>query len=462
MIDSEQLKIQGIQIEETGEGYLVTSDKALSEVTTAELRYLLGSAAKFVVGEVANEKIYESAQNETKIINLEFEQQISDEDIAAAAVIALNSGDGDEAPTVKLFNNLLSVAISRGASDIHINPSKDNLEVKMRFDGVLRLYSTLDLRLAKMLAARIKLLSGMDITERRVPQDGRFTVSHKGKNIDIRSAAMPVQTGERIALRIFNQDSNVLQLDKTKLNSDHILALRQVISKNHGLILVSGPTGSGKTTTIYSLLNELKGSGQNIMTIEDPVEMDLEGIVQTQVEEDLGFTFATGLKSLMRNDPDVILVGEIRDADTAQIAVRAAMTGHLVISTVHANNPVGTIKRLLNLSVDATLLSDCLLGVFSQRLVRVYCDQCGSTSAATPAHSSTKYQEFEGCEACFHTGFSSRQPVMSHILIDHEAQGLIEHNVSGLHYADTISAEATQLYGKCCIPFSEVNKLKEI
>ena len=151
MIDSEQLKIQGIQIEETGEGYLVTSDKVLSEVTTAELPYLLGSAAKFVVGEVANEKIYASAQNETKIINLEFEQQISDEDIAAAAVIALNSGDGDEAPTVKLFNNLLSVAISRGASDIHINPSKDNLEVKMRFDGVLRLYSTLDLRLAKML-----------------------------------------------------------------------------------------------------------------------------------------------------------------------------------------------------------------------------------------------------------------------------------------------------------------------
>ena len=424
MINPDQLKALGIQIQETGEGFSVISEKALPEITETELKYLLGAATNFVVGEVLNETNYASAQNETKIINLEFERQISDDEVAAAAVVALKSEDGDEAPTVRLFNNLLSVAISRGASDIHINPNKDSLEVKMRFDGVLRTYSTLDLRLAKMLAARIKLLSGMDITERRIPQDGRFTVSHKGKNIDIRSASIPVQTGERIALRVFNQDSNVLHLDKTQLNGEHIRALRQVISKNHGLVLVSGPTGSGKTTTIYSMLNELRDSGQNIMTIEDPVEMDLEGIVQTQVEEDLGFTFATGLKSLMRNDPDVILVGEIRDADTAQIAVRAAMTGHLVISTVHANNPIGAVKRLLNLSVDATLLSDCLLGVFSQRLVRVYCEKCGSESAKSSAHRSPKYHEFQGCESCFHTGFSSRRPVMSHILIDQEAQGL--------------------------------------
>ena len=462
MINPDQLKALGIQIQETGEGFSVISEKALPEITEAELKYLFGAATNFVVGEVLNETNYASAQNETKIINLEFERQISDDEVAAAAVVALKSEDGDEAPTVRLFNNLLSVAISRGASDIHINPNKDSLEVKMRFDGVLRTYSTLDLRLAKMLAARIKLLSGMDITERRIPQDGRFTVSHKGKNIDIRSASIPVQTGERIALRVFNQDTNVLHLDKTQLNGEHIRALRQVISKNHGLVLVSGPTGSGKTTTIYSMLNELRDSGQNIMTIEDPVEMDLEGIVQTQVEEDLGFTFATGLKSLMRNDPDVILVGEIRDADTAQIAVRAAMTGHLVISTVHANNPIGAVKRLLNLSVDATLLSDCLLGVFSQRLVRVYCEKCGLESAKSSAHRSPKYQEFKGCESCFHTGFSSRRPVMSHILIDQEAQGFIERNVSGLTYIDTISEEATQLYEKRFIPFSEVNKLKEL
>lgn len=462
MINPDQLKALGIQIQETEKGFSVISEKAIPEITKAELKYLLEAATNFIVGEVLNETNYASAQNETKIINLEFERQISDDEVAAAAVVALKSEDGDEAPTVRLFNNLLSVAISRGASDIHINPNKDSLEVKMRFDGVLRTYSTLDLRLAKMLAARIKLLSGMDITERRIPQDGRFTVSHKGKNIDIRSASIPVQTGERIALRVFNQDSNVLHLDKTQLNGEHIRALRQVISKNHGLVLVSGPTGSGKTTTIYSMLNELRDSGQNIMTIEDPVEMDLEGIVQTQVEEDLGFTFATGLKSLMRNDPDVILVGEIRDADTAQIAVRAAMTGHLVISTVHANNPIGAVKRLLNLSVDATLLSDCLLGVFSQRLVRVYCEKCGLESAKSSAHRSPKYHEFKGCESCFHTGFSSRRPVMSHILIDQEAQGFIEHNVSGLTYIDTISEEATQLYEKRFIPFSEVNKLKEL
>jgi type II secretory ATPase GspE/PulE/Tfp pilus assembly ATPase PilB-like protein len=462
MIDKERADLLGVHINFNIDPITVFSAEDLDSATKSELRYILGDKTSFEVADQAEHQNFINAKEQTKSINLQIDQFVTDEEFQRSAKIALNAAPDADTPAIRLFNNLISVAIARGASDIHIDPTSQSLLIKMRFDGILMNYAELDKRISKMLAARIKLLSGMDITERRKPQDGRFTVIHKGKSVDIRSASMPVQAGERIALRIFNQDPNVFTLENTGLSEGHIKALRKVILKQNGLIMVCGPTGSGKTTTIYSLLNELKGRGLNVMTIEDPVEIDFDDIVQTQVDETVAFDFANGLKSLMRNDPDVILVGEIRDEETAQIAVRAAMTGHLVITTVHANNPIGSLKRLLNLNVDATLLSDCLLGVFSQRLVRLYCEKCGSQSVMSAAHTSKAQATLKGCDHCFNTGFQSRKPVMSHILIDTSNKRLLEGAISDLDFQDSMTDEAQTLHQQNRIPLSEVIKLESL
>ena len=330
----------------------------------------------------------------------------------------------------------------------------------MRFDGNLTNFVTLNKKISQMLSARIKLLSGMDITERRLPQDGRFSVIDNGKAIDIRSASMPTKFGERITLRIFNQDTKLLKLENSGLDVSHVEALKDVISRQNGLVIVCGPTGSGKTTTIYSLINELTNRGLNIMTIEDPIEIELETVTQTQVNEDADFTFAHGLKSLLRNDPDVILVGEIRDSETAEIAVRAAMTGHLVISTIHANSPISAIKRLLNLGVDQSLLSDCLKGVFSQRLIKVYCKNCNTASLSSNSHTSKFPQPFSGCEVCYNTGFKSRLPVMSHIVIDEKNAEFLADRLANLTYIDTMSLEAQNFHETMQTPLFEILKLE--
>lgn len=462
MIDQIKANALGIRIKFDDSTPTVISENELHSITKLELKYLLGSDTHFSIGNITNEDAYSQAQSETATLNIQFENAITDVDIKEAATIALNSHETDETPIVKLCNNLLAIAISRRASDIHIDPSNSCLEVKMRFDGVVTKFAELDLRISKMLTARLKLLSGMDITEKRLPQDGRFTVQYRSQRIDIRTATIPVANGERVAIRIFNQNPNLLALEQISLHSMHTNALKQVISKQHGLIIVCGPTGSGKTTTIYSLLSELKGRGQNIMTIEDPIEMEIQGIVQTQVDEDIGFTFSSGLRSLMRNDPDVILVGEIRDQETAVTAVRAAMTGHLVISTVHANTPLGALKRLINLNVDASLLAECLLGIFSQRLIKIYCKNCVDKSVASISHTTKDFNNPAGCDECFHTGFQTRQPVMSHLLVDKTVSEHIENDVSRIAYDNTMFKEANKLYQENMTPFSEVAKLKGI
>ena len=462
MINLQRAKLLGIRIEKIDETPVVFSEKPLHEVTKRELIYLLGVDAEFSVDTQFTDQNFITAKSETKTINLAFDKLLSKNELQRAAAVALNSKDNDDIPAVKLFDNVLSVAIARGASDVHITPKNDLLHLKMRFDGILSDYATFDVRVAPMLSARIKLLSGMDITERRSPQDGKFSVQFNGRIIDIRTATMPVTNGERLALRIFNQNSNLLSLEQLDLSAKHREALRKVIFKNHGLVLVCGPTGSGKTTTIYSMLNELRDRGQNIMTIEDPIEMDLEQVVQTQVDENSNFSFASGLKALMRNDPDIIMIGEIRDPETAQTAVRAAMTGHLVISTVHANNPVGAIKRLINLGVDPTLISDCLLGVFNQRLVKIYCNECVNISYNDTACSSNPITEHEGCESCFFTGFKSRRPVMSHLLVDIENSRLIETDLSKIQFDNDMINEAEEMFKAKLIPHYELEKLREI
>ena len=385
---------------------------------------------------------------------------ISETDFVKSAEIALSAHDENDAPIVRLFNTLLSAAISREASDLHIDPNDKNLLVRMRIDGVMTDFTELDRRVAQMIISRIKLVCNLDITEKRLPQDGRMNVIFKGRSVDIRVATLPTKNGERVVLRFFTSNLTRATIEETDLKPLHVKSLLEGLSHQSGLILVCGPTGSGKTTTIYSLLNTLLGRGLNIMTIEDPVEVELPEVIQTQVNEVVGLTFAKGLRSLLRNDPDVILVGEIRDAETAEIAVRAAMTGHLVISTVHANSPVGAIKRLTNLSVDPTLLSDCLLGVYSQRLVRVYCPECQDISIMSTSHNSKLPGAFQGCKSCYYTGFKGRSPIMSHVEITEENASLIETNPAKIIVVDTMHTEALDLHSRGLTPEYEISRLK--
>jgi len=322
-------------------------------------------------------------------------------------------------------------------------------------------FTDLDQRVAQMIIARIKLVSNLDITEKRLPQDGRLNVRFKGNSIDIRVATLPTKSGERVVLRFFSNQLTHSDVHDTSLHKNHINSLLSAIANQSGLILVCGPTGSGKTTTIYSLLNTLVGRGLNIMTVEDPVEVQIPHIIQTQVNENVGFDFAKGLRSLLRNDPDVILIGEIRDVDTAEIAVRAAMTGHLVISTVHANTPVSALKRLSNLNVDLSLLADCLLGVYSQRLVRVYCQNCQKYSVQSTSHQSVLPACFEGCTSCNNTGFKGRVPVMSHMEMSSENARLLEEDISKLVIEDTLESEALRLHQDGLTSLFEINRLKQ-
>ena len=460
-ISLEALEKLGIKIDQNKSPIAAYIPTDLSESTLHDLWLGFdGNVVFHLIDSVEAEKISSASRRDTEIFS-EVDDYISETDFVKTAEIALSAHDENDAPIVRLFNTLLSAAISREASDLHIDPNNKNLLVRMRIDGVMTDFTELDRRVAQMIISRIKLVCNLDITEKRLPQDGRMNVNFRGNSVDIRVATLPTKNGERVVLRFFTSNLTHATIEDTELGKPHVAALLQGLSNQSGLILVCGPTGSGKTTTIYSLLNTLLGRGLNIMTIEDPVEVELSEVIQTQVNEAVGFTFATGLRSLLRNDPDVILVGEIRDAETAEIAVRAAMTGHLVISTVHANTPVGAIKRLTNLNVDPTLLSDCLLGVYSQRLVRVYCSDCRQAATNSAGHHSKLPVAFAGCKTCHHTGFKGRLPVMSHVEITPENASLIETNPAKIKVVDTMYTEALDLHSKGLTPQFEITRLKQ-
>lgn len=326
--------------------------------------------------------------------------------------LAIGVQHDDTAAIARLLDQLLSRAITLNASDIHLDNTRHHLRVSFRLQGILRSQAELPTAAAALLISRIKLLANLDITEHRMPQDGRLGIELMGQQIDLRVATFPTQQGERAVLRIFRSRQQVADLDSLGFPGDGVARMRSALASQAGLILVSGPTGSGKTSTIYAMLNSLAGRGLNIMTIEDPVEVEIPMVVQTQVNAGVGFDFARGLRAILRNDPDVILVGEIRDAETANVVTQAALTGHLVIATVHANSTEGAVSRLVNLGVDDALLADALIASFGQRLIRIYCQHCQSTSRADPAHLEPLPHALAGCEHCAHTGFGQRVPVM--------------------------------------------------
>ncbi len=332
------------------------------------------------------------------------------------------------APVVKLVKLLLFEAVRQEASDIHFQPEEQRLLVRFRIDGTLINAYELPRRMQEEVTSRIKVMAGMNVAETRLPQDGRTSVSVAGRTIDLRVGTIPSSFGERTVVRLLDHHAHRHRLEDLGMEAETLAAYRRMCMAEHGMILVTGPTGSGKTTTLYATLEELNDGHKNILTLEDPVEYQLPGMTQSQINEKRGLTFASGLRSLLRQDPDIIMVGEIRDRATAAMAVQSALTGHLVLSTLHTNNAAGAITRLLDLEVDAFLVAGSLMGVVAQRLARRLCDRCAVWSQVSPEErqalnlpndgQTLPCRVAQGCDACRFTGYRGRIGLYELLVID--------------------------------------------
>ncbi|AKA39373.1 type II secretion system ATPase GspE [Yersinia ruckeri] len=329
----------------------------------------------------------------------------------------LDSDDG--APIIRLINAMLGEAIKEGASDIHVEPFERQLAIRFRIDGELRQILSPPRQLAALLVSRIKVMAKLDIAEKRLPQDGRISLRIAGRAIDIRVSTLPSNHGERVVMRLLDKNNVRLDLSHSGMTEDKRELFGQILAQPHGIILVTGPTGSGKSTTLYAALQQINNQSLNIMTVEDPIEYDLDNIGQTQVNPKVEMTFARGLRAILRQDPDVVMIGEIRDTETAQIAVQASLTGHLVLSTLHTNSASGAIGRLRDMGVEPFLLGSSLIGVLAQRLVRTLCLHCRRQEQVsaeflqrfgfTPSdHRTHSLYHPEGCEHCNFTGYRGR------------------------------------------------------
>ncbi len=344
----------------------------------------------------------------------------------------------DDAPIIRLINAILSQAIKEQASDIHIETFEDRLSIRYRIDGVLSEVLSPKRMLAPLLVSRLKVMAKLDIAEKRLPQDGRISVRIAGHAVDIRMSTMPSAHGERVVLRLLDKQAGQLELTQLNMNEQVSRGYRRALANPHGIILVTGPTGSGKTTTLYAGLSSINETSRNILTIEDPVEYMLPGIGQTQVNTKVGMTFARGLRAVLRQDPDVVMVGEIRDLETAEIAVQASLTGHLVLSTLHTNTAIGAVTRLQDMGVEPFLLSSSLVAVMAQRLVRLLCPHCKQSADPTSAErellrlKADETQTFcraTGCKQCNMTGYRGRTGIYELIEIDDELRALIHEGV---------------------------------
>lgn len=340
----------------------------------------------------------------------------------------------DDAPIIRLINALLTEAIKENASDIHIEPFENRLVVRFRVDGVLREVLQPQRVLAPLLVSRIKVMAKLDIAEKRLPQDGRISLRVAGRAVDVRVSTLPSGHGERVVLRLLDKQAGRLDLHHLGMGAEIEQVIDRLIQRPYGIVLVTGPTGSGKTTTLYAALERLNNKRRNIMTVEDPIEYYLDGIGQTQVNSKVAMSFARGLRAILRQDPDVVMVGEIRDLETAEIAVQASLTGHLVFSTLHTNSAVGAVTRLRDMGVEPFLLSSSLVGVLAQRLVRVLCHSCKEPYTASaadcamlgvdPQNSPTLYRAV-GCPECSQLGYKGRTGIYELVEVDDGMRTLI-------------------------------------
>ncbi len=375
------------------------------------------------------QQIMEDIGNEVDLFSLA-EELPQTEDLLASE---------DDAPIIKLINAMLGEAIKEGASDIHIETFEQELTIRFRVDGVLKEVLSPNRKLASLLVSRIKVMAKLDIAEKRVPQDGRISLRIAGRAVDVRVSTMPSSFGERVVLRLLDKNNARLNLLDLGMEEENRKTFAGLIRKPHGIILVTGPTGSGKSTTLYAGMTEINSRDRNILTVEDPIEYEIPGIGQTQVNPKVDMTFARGLRAILRQDPDVVMVGEIRDLETAQIGVQASLTGHLVLSTLHTNTAAGAITRMEDMGVEPFLLSSSLLGVLSQRLVRTLCNDCKEPHLAdeqechllgVDAKNAPMIYRPKGCPECNQNGYRGRTGIHELLVVDETVRELI-HNGKG-------------------------------
>ena len=354
-----------------------------------------------------------------------------------ASFISTQIGDDNvnSAPTIRLVNSILERAITERASDIHVEPREDKLLVRMRIDGVMHDILTVPKDLQSSVISRLKIVSGMDIAERRVPQDGRFNVRAKNRDIDLRVSTLPTVFGEKVVARLLDKSGGLVSKEKIGLTGADLEKFEKMIKTTSGVILIVGPTGSGKSTTMYTIIGELNTPDVNVVSLEDPVEYNIDGVNQVQINERTGMTFASGLRAILRQDPDIIAVGEIRDGETADIAMRSAITGHVVVSTIHTNDAVGVIERLEDIGVEPYLIASALKGVISQRLVRRICPHCKQEYEPTEEEldglglkqdGTIRFYRGKGCPECFDTGYRGRIAVFEMLPITRQVREMID------------------------------------
>ena len=371
-----------------------------------------------------------------------------------SAFITNQLGDDsvNSAPTIRLVNSIIERAVTERASDIHIEPHESGLQVRMRIDGMMRDILNVPKDLQSPVISRIKVMSGLDISERRIPQDGRFNVRVKDKEIDLRVSTLPTVYGEKIVARLLDKSAGNLDKSKIGLSGPDLEKYEMMLRISSGVLLIVGPTGSGKSTTMYCMIGDLNTKEVNLVSLEDPVEYNVDGVNQVQINEKTGMTFAAGLRSILRQDPDIIAVGEIRDGETAEIAMRAAITGHIVISTIHTNDAVGTIERLQDIGVEPYMIAGALKGVISQRLVRRICPHCRKEYKPDPEelemlgldkNSDETFYRGAGCPECFNTGYRGRIAVFEMLPITRAVRPLIEHGAGREQIEKVLKSEGS-------------------
>jgi general secretion pathway protein E len=422
---------------------LTATAEPLALSTLDDLRVLLGSdialclASSDAIIDAIN-RLHSEDMNRAE----DTAQEMEEEDLSFLAAELEGPTDllevSDDAPIIRLVNSLLSQAIRERASDIHVEPFEKEVIARFRIDGILYNILTIQKRFQASIASRVKIMAGLNIAEKRLPQDGGMRIKIGGRDVDVRVSIVPTAFGERIVLRLLYRESALLPLEDIGFSGENLERFNELIARPHGIVLVTGPTGSGKTTTLYAALSKINAPDKNIITIEDPIEYQLKGIGQIQVNPKIQLTFAAGLRSVLRQDPDVILVGEIRDSETAEIAIQAALTGHLVFSTLHTNDAAGAVTRLIDMKIEPFLISSSVMAILAQRLVRVLCKQCREPYPMTPVEMTeleitprpetpTIYRA-KGCETCFQTGYLGRTAIYELLILDDEVRQLLMRN----------------------------------
>ena len=427
----------------TANPFDLDAEKALAFATAREIRMFLLAPSKIAERldelyrpEKAVDKLLEGMENSAELVQLQ--DSLAPDEITIAA----SEAEASQRPVVRLVDLIISEGILARSSDIHIEPEEGGVAVRYRIDGVLRQVMKIPRQAGLPLISRIKIMSSLDIADRLRPQDGRARVAVNGQPIDLRVSTLPAALGEKVVIRILDSRATVKSLESLGLNTNETEGIKRLLENHEGIILVTGPTGSGKTTTLYSCINQIKSEGVNIVTVEDPVEYRMQGIVQVQVQEKAGLTFASALRSILRQDPNVVLIGEIRDRETAQIAVQASLTGHLVLSTLHTNDAANAVTRLVDIGVEAYKIAAALRGVMAQRLMRKLCPTCKEVWMEAPADRLKKWipkgtplYRAAGCPDCAMTGYRGRFSIVEVLTVSAEVERRIAAGETAEHIA---------------------------